>query len=105
MSKAQLPDSVIIYGFEVPVIITEGKLFNDKGEELDGDTDGKVIRISGEAKKKDHLDILLHEMWHCACRRLGFVYRDDHDDDQEELEAEAVKTIMRENFILRARNI
>lgn len=102
MSRTRIPESVIIYGTEVPVIF-EDELFNEKGEELDGDTDGKVIRISLKSKKSEHLDTLLHEMWHCACKRLGFVYRTDHDEDQEELESEAVTTIIRENFILKAR--
>lgn len=103
MSKTAIPDFVEIYGKEIPVIF-EDDVKDEKGDELAGDTDGSVIRISLKEKKKEHLGILLHEMWHCYIRRSGIYYREDHDTNLEEQMAEGFATIMQENFILRSRH-
>ena len=102
-SKTQLPEYVIIYGKKIPIIFKD-KIYDDKGNELDGDTDGHVIRISNEARKTEHLGILLHEMYHCIIRRSGVYYRNDHDTELEEQMAEYFQTVIQENFILRSRH-
>lgn len=103
MSKTRIPEWLDIYGRIVHVEYKE-KLFNPKGEELDGDTDGEIINISLDAKKKEHLGILLHEMFHCYIRRSGIYYREDWDTNLEEQMAEGFTTIILENFILRSRH-
>jgi hypothetical protein len=102
MSKTSIPDFIIVYGKEIPVVFKDN--LKCDGEDVDGDTDGNIIHISTNAKKKEHLGILLHEMWHCYTRRSGAYYREDHDINLEEQMAEGFATIMQENFILRSRH-
>lgn len=103
MSRTRIPDYVIVYGREIPVEFKEN-LKDSKGNLIDGDTDGHKIFISTDAKKKDHLGILLHEIWHCITRRTGAWYRDDHDEQLEEMYAEYFQTVIQENFILRSKH-
>jgi hypothetical protein len=102
-SKTQIPEFVIVYGKEIPVILKD-HVYDENGEELDGDTDGHTISISKGAKKSEHLSILLHEIWHCIIRRSGVYYRSDHDTQLEEQMAEYFQTVIQENFILRSRH-
>ena len=102
MSKTKIPESVAIYGQNVPVIFEPG-LTNDKGEEIDGLSSISEIHINSCCKRSEHLGILLHEMAHIYFRRNAYVYRDDWDDDLEEQIAEGFATIIQENFILRSR--
>lgn len=101
--RTKIPDYVIIYGKEIPVEFKDN-LKDSKGNEIDGDTDGHKIYIHAKAKKKDHLGILLHEMWHCIMRRTGVYYREDHDEQLEEMQAEFYQTTIQENWSLRSRN-
>lgn len=104
MSRSRLPEFIVIYGKEIPIIFKD-KITNDKGDQLDGDTNGDVIWISREASKKDHLGILLHESYHCITRRLGVFYREDHDVQLEEQMAEYFQTVIQENWILRSKHV
>lgn len=103
MSRTRIPDALYVFGKEIPIEY-EDKLLNSKGEELDGDTDGSVIRISSQAKKKEHLSILLHEAVHCLVRRTGMYYREDWDTNLEEQLAENLTVMIMENFILRSKH-
>lgn len=103
MSRTRIPEFLDIYGKEIPVEF-EDNIKNSKGDDLDGDTNGHVIRISNQAKKKEHLAILLHEMFHCYIRRVGIYYREDWDTNLEEQLAEGFATTITENFVLRSKH-
>ena len=98
----KLPEYLTILGKEVPVIFVED-LRDEKGNQVCGITDGNEIRICTSVNKKDRLGVMLHEMWHCFIRRSGII-QTNHDVQIEEIEADGFENIIKENFILRARN-
>jgi len=94
-----LPEYVLVYGQEIPVVVVEN-LTNEKGEELLGDTNGEIIRIDSKCPKKDLKGTLLHELWHCFIRKSGLIQNPDHNEALEEIEAEGFQTIINDNFII-----
>jgi len=95
----KLPESLIVYGKEIPVIFVKN-LKDETGEELLGDTDGEVIRISTKCPKKDLRGTLLHELWHCFIRKSGIIQDPHHNPALEEIAAEGFQAIMEDNFII-----
>jgi hypothetical protein len=98
MSRNPLPDYVIIFGKEIPVIVKE------MSDDLEGDTNGEVIWINEEVPVRKRKGVLIHEMVHCAVRRNGQYYRDDHDTQAEEMYSHIAEVIITENFHLRRKH-
>ena len=93
----KLPEVLVVLGKEIPVVIT-----SNLPEEKLADTDGNTIWLSDKSLKKDRLEIVLHELWHCYIRRSG-IFQTTHSVETEEIEADGFANIITDNFILRAR--